>query len=326
MIISASRRTDIPAFHSTWFMNRIRDGYVIVRNPYNFEQVTKLRLSPDVVDMIVFWTKNPKPLMMHLDELDEAGFLYYFQFTLTAYHDDLEPNLLDKRELLETMKELSRKISPKRVIWRYDPIVLSPKYTMDYHVRAFAKMCEELDGYVERCTISFLDSYYKRVRMSDALRFSMHEPTFEQQRELSESFVEIARQHNIKIETCAEQIELEDIGVEHASCVSKELIEEISGKSILESSETRKKSQREHCACLNSFDIGAYNTCMHDCKYCYANYSREQIKDNCKNSDKNSALLVGTIDEAIADIPFSENQKTFFEKKFWGDNENGLFE
>lgn len=146
MIISASRRTDIPAFFSDWFYNRLRDGFVIVSNPYYPEQLSKLRLTSDMVDMIVFWTKNPRPMMARLDELDEAGLHCYFQFTLTPYDHDIEPNLPPKDELIETFKELSSRIGANKVIWRHDPILFTDEHDFGYHEQKFSEMCSVLSG------------------------------------------------------------------------------------------------------------------------------------------------------------------------------------
>ena len=158
MIISASRRTDIPAYYADWFCNRIREGYVCVRNPMNFHQVSRIDLSPDVVDGIVFWTKNPLPLMARLEEL--RGYTFYFQFTLTPYGKDVEPCVPSKNDvILPAFQELSRRVGPERVIWRYDPILFTNRYTMDYHITFFSQLARRLEGYTRKCIISFVDLY-----------------------------------------------------------------------------------------------------------------------------------------------------------------------
>ena len=168
MIISASRRTDIPAFYSEWFLNRIKEGFLYVRNPMNAHQISKIDLSRDVVDCIVFWTKNPIPMLPHLDELKD--YPYYIQFTLTGYGKDVEAHLPDKkRELIPAFQELSRKIGPERVIWRYDPIAFSEKYTAEYHLRAFTQISEALKGSTHKCVISFVDTYHKNKKKSGTI-------------------------------------------------------------------------------------------------------------------------------------------------------------
>ena len=162
MIISASRRTDIPNYYSEWFFNRIKEGYVLVRNPMNISQVSKISLSPDVVDGIVFWTKNPLPILDRLEELRE--YTYYFQFTLTPYGKDVEPNVPSKNDLIiPSFRKLSERIGKERVVWRYDPILFNDKYTMDYHVKYFKTLAAKLHAYTEKCIVSILDFYQKTI-------------------------------------------------------------------------------------------------------------------------------------------------------------------
>jgi len=163
MIISASRRTDIPSYYSEWFFNRIKEGFVFARNPMNFRQISRIKLTPDVVDGIVFWTKNPIPMLERLGELKE--YMYYFQFTVTPYGKDVEPNLPKKNsELLTGFKRLSDTIGTDRIVWRFDPIFINNKYTLDYHIQAFEKIAEELHDYTRKVTISFIDVDYRGVK------------------------------------------------------------------------------------------------------------------------------------------------------------------
>ena len=156
MILSVSRRTDIPNYYSEWFVNRIKEGYLYVRNPMNAHQISKIDISPQVVDCIVFWTKNPKNMMSRLSEL--KGYNYYFQFTITGYGKDVEPNIPDKRtEIIPVFQELSRQIGKEAVIWRCDPIFLSEKYTKEYHLKAFEEIATKLRGYTDKVIISFVN-------------------------------------------------------------------------------------------------------------------------------------------------------------------------
>ena len=158
MIISASRRTDIPTYYSEWFLNRIKDGFVYVRNPMNVHQISKISLSPDVVDGIVFWTKNPVPMLDKLYNLQD--YAYYFQFTVNSYGKDIEANIPSKNDIIvPAFRELSRIIGAEKVIWRYDPIMLTSKYTIDYHVNYFNELAKRLSGYTHKCVISFVDFY-----------------------------------------------------------------------------------------------------------------------------------------------------------------------
>lgn len=291
MILSVSRRTDIPNYYSDWFFNRIKEGYVYVKNPMNTHQISKIDISPDIVDCIVFWTKNPENMIERLDELD--AYKYYFQFTLTGYGKDIEPNIPDKKEhILPTFKKLSEKIGKDKVIWRYDPIIVNQKYTIDYHVRAFEAIAQSLEGYTSKVIISFVDLYDKTKRNMAQLKIS--EISDDDIRIIAKELAVIAQKHNLEIESCAEQIELQNIGIKHGHCINRNLIEHILGCNLKAS---KDKNQREECGCIESIDIGAYNTCFNGCKYCYANFNDARVKNNGKKYNANSPLLCGNIDE-----------------------------
>ena len=300
MIISASRRTDIPSHYSDWFFNRIKEKYVCVRNPINIRQVSKINLSAEFVDCIVFWSKNPEPMIDKLYLL--KNYKYYFQFTLTSYGTDIEKNIPSKREkIFDTFKKLSDKIGSKKVIWRYDPIMITDKYDLDYHKKYFEKIAKTLSGYTERCIISFMDIYSKVKRNMKEFKFYDINKDTNSIIELSKHISEIGKVFNIKIEACAEEIELKDFGIGHAKCIDDKLISEIIGYDI---NAKKDKNQRLPCGCVESFDIGAYNTCLSKCVYCYANYSESRIKEMVKNYDKNSPILCDVIDgnnDKIAD-------------------------
>lgn len=285
MIISASRRTDIPAFYSDWFFNRIQEGYAMVRNPMNYHQVSKIVLTPDVVDCIVFWTKNPAPMLNRIEELKEYN--YYFQFTLNSYAKDIEPNVPVKdKEVISTFKSLSSKIGKGRIIWRYDPILLSDRYTIDYHIKYFEKIADSLNGFFEHCVISFVDVYKK---ITNNIRCnSIREPNGADIDTIARRFAEIARDRGFKIVSCAEKVDLYEYGIEHGKCIDDNLIESIIGLPL---KINKDKNQRIECGCVESIDIGLYNTCLHGCKYCYANYSDVSVASNTKLYDVNSPLL-----------------------------------
>lgn len=291
MIISASRRTDIPSYYSKWFFNRIKAGFVYVRNPMNIHQISCISLKPDVVDGIVFWTKNPQPMIENLDLISDYN--YYFQFTLNSYGKDIESNVPSKNNnVIPTFKRLSSEIGAKRVLWRYDPIFLNEKYDMDYHIKYFEQLCNQLSGHTEKCTISFLD-YYKNIQ-KNINSLSIVTPTFDQIIEISEKFSVIGKNNGIKIETCAEKYNLSKYGIEQACCIDKSRFELISGCKF----EVDKDSnQREECGCVTSIDIGAYNTCNNGCKYCYANYSQNVVKRNFLAHDPLSPLLFGNLQD-----------------------------
>lgn len=286
MIISASRRTDIPAFFTEWFMNRIRSGHVLIRNPLNSKQIRKVPLTPDVVDCIVFWTKNPAKLLPHLPEL--AGFNFYFQFTLTPYGRKLEPGLPEKSQLLDTFQKLSRKIGSHKVIWRYDPIILSKKISVSFHEEAFTAMAESLKGYTRHCVISFLD-LYKKIEKNLEGR-GIFPFTYETMLEIAERFARIAQNNDLTLATCAEKIDLSSLGISHGKCIDDDLINRIAGRKI---TMEKDKTQRPLCGCIESIDIGAYNTCSHGCLYCYANSRAATTKKNCQQHDPAAGMLIG---------------------------------
>ena len=248
MIVSASRRTDIPALYPEWFYNCVGKGFVLLRNPYNFHQVGRVTLTPDKVEGIVFWTKNAAPMLPRIHELD--GFKYYFQFTITPYGRDIERNIPDKQEVIIPA---FRKIGADKVIWRYDPILLNEQYTWDYHIRAFIKLAEDLEGFTRKAVISYVDTY----RCVDLAAIGSQTMTIAQQHELAQHLAEIAAQHGIKLTACAE-----DVGLPTACCVDAKMFG---------LNKPKDNSQRELCTCVKSVDIGAYNTCSHGCVYCYAN-------------------------------------------------------
>lgn len=289
MIISASRRTDIPTYYSEWFMNRIKEGYVLVRNPMNVHQVSRISLHPDVVDGIVFWTKNPLPMLDKLHFLND--YMYYFQFTLNAYEQDVETGVPFKHKyIVPAFQRLSDMIGPERVVWRYDPILLNSKYTMEYHINYFAKLAKQLAPYTKKCTISFLDMYAKTERNVAGLNIQPW--TLELQDNMAKQLAEIAHSYGLEIATCAEGIDLDKYGIKHAHCIDGDLLADLLGCPLKVG---KDKNQRQECGCVDSIDIGAYNTCRNGCRYCYANFNCKMVRDNSYRHKPNSPLLLGEL-------------------------------
>ena len=289
MIISASRRTDIPTYYSEWFINRIRDGYLYVRNPMNIHQISKITLSPNVIDGIVFWTKNPIPMMQYLDELN--NYAYYFQFTVNAYGKDVEVNVPNKNDvIIPAFRELSNRIGRDRVIWRYDPILLTEKYTIDYHVNYFNELAKRLSGYTHKCVISFVDLY--RNTQAHLKELNILPLGEKEMYELAERLVEIANKNDLIVESCAEKINLEQFGIQHGQCIDCQLFEKILNCKI---NILKDKNQRLECGCMESIDIGAYNTCKNGCVYCYANFSKTTVIKNMGAHNPSSPLIYGEV-------------------------------
>jgi hypothetical protein len=288
MILSVSRRTDIPAFYSKWFFNRVKEGFVYVRNPMNIHQISKIELTPKLIDCIVFWSKNPKPMLPYLDLLKD--FMYYFQFTINPYDIRLEQNVPTKSSIIDTFKELSDKIGPERVIWRYDPIILTDTITVDYHVKYFEELAKCLKGKTKTCVISFLDLYKKtesNLKGTTARELDQNEMVL-----LAGKLAAIASSYDMKIQSCAEAIELESVGITHGHCIDNLLIEDLLGVRLVVG---KDKNQRPECGCVQSIDIGEYNTCPHMCKYCYANFNKEIVQEKSHRHNPNSPLLIGDV-------------------------------
>lgn len=296
MIVSVSRRTDIPAFYSDWFIDKIEQGYLYVMNPFNRKQVSKIILSPDTVDCLVFWTKNARPLMDKLHLLDERGYKYYFQFTITPYESDIEGGIRYKGEVLATFTELSRLIGKDKLVWRYDPILLNNKYNKQYHYAMFEKYCRRLAASTNKCVISFLDMYTKTKRNTKDLGLIDIQP--EDMYEIASVLANIAGSYGLYIETCSESIDLSSLNIHKGKCIDDQMIEKILGCPI---KIKKDDTQREVCGCVKSIDIGQYNTCRHFCAYCYANYNHTQVIEACESHDIHSPLLMGKLkgDETI---------------------------
>lgn len=287
MILSVSRRTDIPAFYSDWFINRIKAGFVYVRNPMNYYQVSKVALTPDMIDCIVFWTKNPAPLMKELDLLSDYN--YYFQVTINPYDRIIERNVPEADIVIDAFKNLSTKIGKKRTVWRYDPVFYTPGIDLSYHLKNFKKIASQLKGFTGRCIISFADVYEKTKRNMRYMQPLSDEMILEAGARLSET----AKSYDIEIKTCSEKIDLSPVGIGHGKCIDDSLISEIIGHRI---HVEKDKNQRKECGCVTSIDIGAYNTCKHGCLYCYANYSDTSVKNNTKRHDPYSPFLIGNME------------------------------
>ena len=296
MILSVSRRTDIPAFYSKWFINRINEGFLYVVNPFNRKQISKIELNLNTIDCFVFWTKDPKPMMSSLNVLDSKGFKYYFQFTLNSYGKDIEKGTRKKTKIIKTFIDLSKKIGKEKVIWRYDPILINDYYSKEYHYKWFEEICKRLNGYTEKCVISFLDLYEKTKRNTKDL--SLYEIKKEDMYEIGRNLANIAKKYNIIIETCSEDIDLLNCGIKKGKCIDDKLISKILNTEL---KVNKDDTQRKECGCVKSIDIGSYNTCKHYCSYCYANFNYKMVEENSKNYDEKSPLLVGKLvgDEKI---------------------------
>lgn len=284
MILSVSMRTDIVAFYTEWFINRYKEGYVDVRNPFNNTQVNRINFSD--VDLILFCTKNPIPILKYLKLIDKP---IIFHVTITPYKEDIEPNVPNKKDIIEAVKELSNIIGINNLYIRYDPIFINDKYNLEYHKKAFDRLCSLLDGYINKIIVSFIDDY-KNVRKNEkALNYRKF--TDNDYREIGISFSRSASKYNMSVQTCFEDNTLVEYGFIKGECLSHELAYKLTGKAYKKW--TARKGNK--CNCVNLVDIGYYNSCKHLCKYCYANYNEIEVNSNFSNHNPNSSLLIGEL-------------------------------
>lgn len=302
-IISASRRTDIPAFYSQWLVNRLRAGWVLTCNPFNYRPV-KVSLKPAEVAGIVLWSKNFGPLLPHLPEIDAMGYRCFFIFTITALPRVFEPRVVNSEEAIAAFKSLARRYSPDHVQWRYDPIVLTSLTDPDYHLRTFRSLCRRLEGYTKRCYTSFATFYAKVRRRMEGLAARAgievwEDPPADQQRQLAEELAEIAGQHGIELFSCCNDL-LVGEKIKKAHCIDAKVLAPLFG---LQPNLYRPKPTRPQCGCYESVDIGMYDTCPHLCAYCYANASPRKVLLNFRRYDPSLPGLPGP--ELVQPVPGS---------------------
>ena len=296
MIINTGQRTDIPAFYAEWFANRLREGFVCVRNPYDPQQVSRYRLDPSVVDVIGFCTKNPAPMFPHMDLL--AAYGQYWFVTITPYGRDIEPNVPDKHRILADFMRLANRVGVNSMGWRYDPILITERYTEVYHLRAFEEIARALEGYTQTVVISFIDLYPKVRRNFPEAR----EVPREQRLSLGKKIIEIASAHGMTVKPCAEGDDLAVYGADCGGCMRISDYEKAIGRRL---TVPRRKGARSACACYLACDIGAYNTCRHLCRYCYANAEADVVLAQSRLHDPASPFLIGNYQEGdrIHDVP-----------------------
>lgn len=288
MILNTGLRTDIPAFFSEWFYNRIKEGHIYVRNPYNKNQIYKYKLNPELIDCIIFCTKNPQPMFKEIDKISQFNQLWFI--TITPYDNDIEPNVPHIEKVIESFKYLSNLIGKEKIIWRYDPILINEKYNLDYHIKSFNKIAKNLSNYTDEAIISFIDLYEKTKRNFPNVK----KVTIEETLKIGKEFSKIGKEHNIKIKTCAEGNNLEKFGIDSSGCMTKEVIERAIGSKL---NIPKRKVRSGQCECILNNDIGEYNSCGHGCLYCYANSNKSLVRRNLKYHNPKSPLLIGDLKE-----------------------------
>ncbi len=284
MIINTGQRTDIPAFYAEWFANRIRAHFVMVRNPFNPKLVTKYRLTPDVVDLIGFCTKNPEPMLQSMDLLKE--FHQFWYVTITPYGKEIEPHVPNKGKVLDSFRRLSEIVGARCTGWRYDPVFISETYPAERHIRAFEYIAKELSGFTRTAVISFIDLYEKTRRNFPEVKTVCAEDRMT----LGKAFADIAKRYGMVLRPCAEGTELAKFGADCSGCMTVAMYEQAIGQRLKVPGYT---PARKECACYLGGDIGAYHACGHLCRYCYANYDADTVRGNMRRHDPASPLLIG---------------------------------
>lgn len=305
MIINTGGRTDTVQYYTEWLLNRFSEGYVLSRNPLFPNKVMRYELTPDKVDCVVFCSKNYKPILSRLHEITER-FNTYFHYTITAYGKDLELGVPDIEESMETLIKLSELVGKQRIAWRYDPVLLTKNYTVVRHLETFEKMADKLSPYIDRCIFSFVEMYKKLERNMPELI-----PLSEADRNtLAQGLGSIAQRKGIFIQTCGTKGDFMNYGIHSSGCMTLEILGNANGVKF---KNLKHKGTRQGCCCIESRDIGAYDTCMNGCKYCYANKNPQKAFENYKNHDKESPLLLGVVNPE--DTIIQGVQKSFIKER-----------
>lgn len=304
MIINTGGRTDTVQYYSEWLLNRFSEGFVLSRNPLFPNKVTRYELTPDKVDCVVFCSKNYKPILTRLHEITDK-FNTYFHYTITAYGKDIEPGVPSIDESMETLTELSKQVGKQRVAWRYDPVLLTEKYTVETHLQTFEHMAKTLAPYIDRCIFSFVEMYKKlEINMPELILLSA-----ENMETLAQGLGSIAEKYGIHIQTCGTNGDFTRYGIHSSGCMTLDILGGANGVLF---KDRKHKGTRQGCHCIESRDIGAYDTCMNGCKYCYANKTPHKAFENYKMHDPASPLLLGQIKP---DDTIQQGAQTLFLKK-----------
>lgn len=313
MIINTGARTDTVQYYSEWLLNRFSEGYVLSRNPLFPDRVMRYELTPDKVDGVVFCSKDYSPVLPRLHEITDR-FHTYFHYTITAYGRDIEPGVPEIGESMETLIRLSGLVGKQRVSWRYDPVFLTDSYTIGRHLETFGRMAKKLSPYIDRCIFSFVE-IYKKVKANMPRLNPVSKKDMDA---LAEGLGAIAAQNGILIQTCGTDMDFSRYGIHSSGCLTLEILGNANGISF---KSLKHNGMRRGCHCIESHDIGAYDTCMNGCRYCYANQNPQKAFENYKYHDRSSPLLLGTVkpDDTI----MQGMQKSFLRKGRTGEPMQG---
>ena len=289
MIINTGGRTDTVQYYSEWLLNRFKEGFVYSRNPFYPAKITRYELNPRVVDCVIFCSKNYEPILDKISFITDK-FNTYFNYTITAYDKDIEPNVPSIDKSIETLIKLASIVDKKRIAWRYDPILLTQKYTKEYHYNTFSYIANALAPYIDRCIFSFVDMYKKlKTNMKEIILLNDNDKY-----EIAQNIGTITRKYNIIVQTCAQKEDFKNLGINLSGCITAEILEKANN---IKFTKIPKSKNRAFCNCIENKNIGDYNTCPNGCKYCYANQNPKIALENYKKHNPNSPLILGELKE-----------------------------
>lgn len=283
-------------YFSEWLLNRFAAGYAYSRNPFHPDVVNRIDLNPRTIDVVEFCSKNYRPILSRLHEITER-FNCHFHYTITAYDKDIEPNVPGIDESIETLRDLSAQVGKEKIIWRYDPVLLTGKYTIERHFATFDYMARRIAPYVSRCVFSFV-VWYKKLHLPEL------QPISGQQKELiAKGLGEMAAKHHLYIQTCGTKESYEQYGIHHSGCMTRAVYEHSLG---LHFKKVAERGNRPGCRCMESRGLGDYNTCLNGCRYCYANYDHEKARENYRLHDPESPLMIGHLRPTDKIVPLHQ--------------------
>ncbi len=301
MIINTGARTDTVQYYTEWLLRRFREGFVYSRNPMFPDKVTRYELTPDKVDCVVFCSKNYRPILNDLHEITDR-FSTFFHYTITAYGKDIEPGVPSIDESIDTLCELEKQVGKQRICWRYDPVLLTEKYTIERHLETFEYMVSRLAGHADRCIFSFVEMY----RKLDANMPELFPISAADKERLAEGLEKIAGKYGMPIQTCGTDLDYSRYGILSSGCMTLDILGKANG---LKFRDLKHKGMRKGCHCMESRDIGAYETCPNGCRYCYANQSHKRAMENYRMHDPKSPILIGNMKDT--DIITEATQESF---------------
>lgn len=304
MFINVGGRTDITNYYSDWLMNRIREGYALSRNPFYPNKIYKYKLTPDVVDCIIFCTKNPEPMLDKIDEIRSRGFHVFFYVTITSYGKDMEPGVPDYRHMISVFQKLSDIVSKNNIGWRYDPVLITEKYTVEHHIKCFDEMAKKLAPCTNFCIFSFVELYKKLSYTFPELRAV----TPDEKKILLSAFGRISQKYNLRLQTCGDTMDYSEYGIARSGCITAPIMAKAIGQDL---KSIALSPSRRGCGCLPNNDIGAYDTCPNGCKYCYATKDAALAVKNYQRHNPASPPLIG--EAGPADEIIEAKQISFLE-------------